>query len=298
MAHPLDPAWAKIRRAETHIKDLNREVAAFIGARHYRLVPKLNDEGTEEVWSIDVGPLDDTIEAIAADAVHNLRTPLDKMLAAGFRAGALHKARADIGKLKFPASNHLNEFKTVLTRLEEHLTGPVIQFLREIQPFKGGAGEALWAVNALDNRDKHRALLEPIKISFSTAEHRQVRVLDGFLLRLGSARGKHMVPVPDAKLGDWHMHQPDQELAPILRLTPGTVRDHYLEFTSAQSDMEVLTVTPGSKVQADIKPALNIGFSDIEVFEGVPVVNALETMRKAVLETVEEFRRRFGMAIV
>jgi hypothetical protein len=291
--HPLEPAFAKIERAETHIKDLNTAIRAFSEARPYRLASKLNEQRTEEIWSIVVNPIPAHIECMAADAVHNLRTPLDKMLAAGFRNAAIHMPKASIQRLKFPGVEHPNELKNILTCLEEHLTGPVIKFLYDAEPYKEGAGHIIWAVNTLDNRDKHRALLEPIKLGFSTAEHRQVKVAGGFLLRMGSRRGKHMVPVPDAKPGAWHMHQPVHALQPILRLAVPSVADHFLEFMSPYDDMEIFTTTPGAKVDADVKPVLNIAFSDVERFEGEPVVKALETMRKAIKTVLDEFRTAF-----
>lgn len=291
--HPLDPAFAKIERAETHIKDINAAIRAFFQTYPYRLAPKLNDKGTEEIWSIAVDPIPGQIECMAADAIHNLRTPLDKMLATDFRNPVIHTPAAVVQRLKFPAVQHLNELKCVLKRLEEHLTRPVIEFLDQAEPYKGGKGATFWAINQLDNWDKHRALLEPVKLGFTTSEYRQIRATDGFILRLGSARGKHLVPSPEAKPGAWHLHQPDEALKPILRFVVPSVKDWFLEFTSPHDDMEILTTTPGSKVNADIEPTLNVAFRDIEGFEGEPVVKALETMRQTVLIVLDEFRRAF-----
>ena len=291
--HPLDPAFAKVRRAEAHIRDLKAAIRAFLNTRPYRLVPQLNEKVTEAVWNFDVDPIPEEIECIAADALHNLRTPLDKMLAAAFRSPGLHRDKASIQKLKFPAAEGAKNLADLLAGQEEHLTKPVIDFLRETEPYPGGAGKAFWTINQLDNRDKHRALLEPIKLSFSTAHFRQVAVHKGYLLRLGSKRGKHLVPVPDARQGAWDMHQPEQTLCPTLRLEPLTVADYYLEFTAPYDDMEVLTTTPGAQVHANVKPNLSLAFSDSRSFEGVPVVNALETMRESVLTLIENFGKRF-----
>lgn len=291
--HPLDSAFAKLERAKAHTSDLSTAIRSFFDTRPYRLASKLNDQGTEEVWSIEVDPIPDSIECIAADAVHNLRTPLDKMLAAGFRNDSLHTAKAAIGCLKFPFADHANGLTAPIQGLEKHLSCDAIKFINDAKPYKNGAGKTLWAINTLDNRDKHRALIEPIKLSFSTTEHRQFRGENGFLLRMGSRRGKHLVPVPEARPGAWDLHQPVEGLAPILRLTPATVSDYFAEFTSPHDDMEVFTTTPGTMVDADVKPSLNIAFSDIEGFEGEPVVEALKTMGKAVEIVLTEFRTKF-----
>ena len=291
--HPLDPAFSKIRRAETHIKHLKAEIRTFLDTRPYRLVPHLNDDATKEIWSFEVDPIPEVMECIAADALHNLRTPLDKMLATGFRNPALHQGKASIRVIKFPFGEGAKHYRDVLPEKEEYFTGAVIKFLRESEPYKGGAGQTLWAINQLDNRDKHHALLEPVKLSFSTTEHRQIRTTGGFALCVGSPRGRHLVPVPDATPGAWHLYQPVEGLRPILRLTPGSLSDYYSEFTSPHNDMEVLTTTPGAKVHADIKPVFNIAFSDVPGFEGIPVVNALETMRESVAEVLDDFSTRF-----
>jgi len=291
--HPLEPAFSKIRRAETHIKDLKAAIRAFLDTRPYRLTSKLNDDATEEVWSIEVDAIPEGIECIAADAIHNLRTPLDKMLASGFRNPSLHQPRTTIQSIKFPFGEGAKNFGDVLIEKKEHFTAGVIKFLCDCEPYNKGAGHTLWAINQLDNRDKHRALLEPIKLGFSTTQHRLVAGVQGFVLRMGSRKGSHMIPVPEARPGAWHMHQPDETLAPILRMTIGSVGDYFLEYTSPYNDMEVMTTTPGAKVYADIKPTLNIAFSEVPGFEGIPVVNALETMRESVAAVLDEFASRF-----
>lgn len=291
--HPLDSAFAKLERAKTHTSDLDTAIRAFLKTRPYRLTSQLNDQRTEEVWSIAVDPVPSSIECLAADAIHNLRTPIDKMLAAGFRNSAIHTSNAVIRGLKFPFADHPNGLKSPLEGLEKHLTLDAIEFINKAQPYKGGAGSILWAINTLDNRDKHRALTEPIKLGFPVIEGRTVAVFSGLLLRMGSRRGKHMVTDPDAPQGARHLVAPSEADAPILRLTPGTVNDYFLEYTAPYDDMEIFTTTPGAKFYADVKPSLNIAFSDVEGFEGEPVVKALETMRKAVEIVLTDFRAKF-----
>lgn len=291
--HPLDPAFSKVRRAEAHIKEMKSAIRTFLDAIPYRLVAKPNDEATEAVWKIEVDAIPENIECIAADALHNLRTPLDKMLTADFRNPLLHHDKAAIQKVKFPAAEGPKHLRDVLANQEEHLTPPIIKFLRDAKPYPGGTGHVLWTINQLDNRDKHRALLEPIRLGFSTLEVGRIAVFEGALLRLGSKRGKHMLPAPDAVPGAWDMHQPDVALRPIMRRPPLTVSGAFLEFTAPYDDMEVLTTTPGAQIYANIKPTLNIAFSGATGFEGVPVVNALETMRESVLALLEDFGKRF-----
>ena len=101
-----------------------------------------------------------------------------------------------------------------------------------------------------------------------------------------------MIPVAGATQGAWHMHQPVEKSKPILRANPLT-GGTYLEFTAPHNDMEILTTTAFTKVDADIKPALNIAFSEIEGLEEEPVVAVLQKMRDVVEGTLVEFRDRF-----
>ena len=265
---------------------------AFLDTNPYRLISRVNRRKTEEIWSFAVDPIPQEIECIAADAIHNLRTPLDKMLTAGFREQAIHHLSAKTQGIKLPATDSLNHLNANLTKLEDHLTRPVIRFLRDLEPYQGGSGELLWVINTLDNWDKHRALLQPVRPMITNTEFGQIKVASGQMLRMGSRRGKHFVPVPDARPGAWHMHQPVEALRPIFRIKPAST-ETYLEFTAPHDDMEILTTTPGAHLSANIKPVLNIAFSDVPGWEGLPVLVSLETMRKKVLDVLTSFQDQF-----
>lgn len=293
MSHPLDASYSKIERAEAHIKELNTKVGEFFARNPYKVRSKLNEQGTEDVWSVVVEPIPAEIECIAADAVHNLRTPLDKMLAAGFRNPNIHTPTAVIQSLKMPFADHVNDAKNQLLRMEEHFTAPAIKFVADAEPYKGGAGHSLWAINKLDNRDKHRALLEPILPVFSSTAVRNLQFNDGSLIRIGSTRGKHMFSQFDPVEGRWMLVAPTDEARPIYQLAPATMSDYFLEFHSPHDDMEVAATMPNTKLKADIKPTLSIAFSDIEGFEGEPVIKALQQMRETVLVSLREFQNRF-----
>jgi hypothetical protein len=288
---PLEPAFAKLRRAEAHIEDLQAAINSFLKSNPYRLISQVNEDGAKEVWSIKIDPIPWEIDAIAADAVHNLRTPLDKMLAVGFRHPTIHTKQAIAQKLKFPGIRHFNELKTILASLEEHLSRPVINFLRDAEPYEGGAGQIFSAINTLDNRDKHRSLLEPIKLGFATAEIRSMNFRKGSLLRVGSPRGHHLdLAFDEAGKPCWIA--PRDDTGPTMRLRVPSTSDYFLEFLSPYDDLEVLT-TVGAQYNANVQPILNVAFRELRSFEGKPVLDVLETMRQAVSSTLMKFRSDF-----
>jgi len=285
--HPLDPATSKLKRADQHIGALEAEVEKFLRSDPYRFDGKTNKKKAREVWSIVVDPIPADIEVIAADAVHNLRTPLDKMLASGFRDPRLHTSQSSAQKIKFPGVRHVKELRTVLAGLGQHLTPDVIDFIESTEPYIGGAGEAICIINALDNRDKHRALLEPMKSGFATLGMEEVKVYEGRMFRLGSSHGTNFIDN-----GDGYWVAPTDEKRAILRKNEVSGR-HYMEFWSAHDDMEVFTLTPGAKFDIKIEPHLNVSFKDAGGFDGVPVVDALRSMQALVTKIVTDFRAKF-----
>ncbi|MEH3105497.1 MAG: hypothetical protein PGN12_16550 [Sphingomonas phyllosphaerae] len=291
--HPLESSFAKLERARLHIRDVDSAIKLFFDKRPYRLAPEVDASGAEEVWSfvLDAIPLE--IECAIADAVHNIRTPLDRMLSAGFRYDKIHTESAKPGALKFPVGNHANEMPSLLKYLSDHFTVDVIDFLREIEPYRGGAGDIIWVINTLDNRDKHRSLAEPIKMSFTDLAFQELVITGALLLRWGSRKGQHLVRAPEAlpKPGKNVMHQPVDELRP--RVIGNSVADRRFLFSSPHDDMEFITTTPGAGIYSNFEPTFNIGLHDMARFSGVPVVSALTELYDSVETILMRFEERF-----
>jgi hypothetical protein len=291
--HALDPAFAKIDRSKTHIRELGAAIAEFAGGSPYRLVPKLNRKGDKHTWNVVTDPIPDEIESIAHDAIHNLRTPLDKMLTAGFRASGVHNKNALIGLIAFPTGGSRKQFESALAKQEQHLSNAVTDFLNDAQPYVGGRGELLWAVNKLDNRDKHRTLLAPIKLAMRASNVSDLKVWSGQLFSLGSRRGQHLLLIPEGMPGGKGLYQPNDAARPILRTNHALVKGNYLEFAGAHDDMEVMTTSVGARIEIDLTPEMNVAFSQIDGFEGEPVVKLIWRMCEAVEATLNAFREQF-----
>lgn len=284
----LAPAFAKLKRAETHIADLNRAVEAFSASHPYKIVSNVYDG--KQIWRFQPDCIPDDIEAIAADAIHNIRTPLDKMLTALAEKRASKKGKRHRG-ISFPTGRDLDGFKGALARQEEYFAGDVIEFLRSTEAYPGGKGRLLFAIHDIDLGDKHHAILVAISVGSTAKYMGTLGVTNGSVLMIGSLRGKHMVPEFDPKTGTTPLYQRVAELAPVLRKpTPGKF---VLEFTGPHDDMIFLTTTPGASLQSDFELALNIAFSEVEGFEGEPAVSFLENARQTVSGVLSEFEKRF-----
>ena len=74
----LAQTFAKIERAKEHIRDSDRERAAFLGGDPYTLTPEFNRETSSTLYFLDeCREIPFNIPLIAGDAIHNLRTALD-----------------------------------------------------------------------------------------------------------------------------------------------------------------------------------------------------------------------------
>lgn len=289
---PLASAFAKIKRAETHISDLNTAIGAFLETSPYKIVSEIDPDHPREVWRFVPDCIPDPIQNIAADALHNLRTPLDKMLTAYAEhvAPAPQKGKRHRG-IGFPAGRRKDLFEDALARQEESLPDPVIKFLKSTEAYPGGKGHLLAALHEMDLDEKHHPILMPINLGTRKKQMGSVKTFGGFPLMFGSKRGAHMVPAPDAKPGAWHMVAPNDDVRPILRQDSSGRR--YLEFAGPSDDMEFLTTTPGAQVEIDFQPTLNIAFRQIQGFESEPVVEVLKQLSEIVTGILVAFEKRF-----
>jgi hypothetical protein len=283
---PLVAAFAKAEWAEAKIKDYDAEIRAFFAARPYEITSKANRNGTKEVWKFRLTQKIPQRFSVEAGAIlNNLRSPLDQVIAAlaFIRTGSEASAAFPFGRTK-------NEFETALRKQEKLLPVGAGNIIREARPYPRGNG-LLWALNHLDRRNKHRPALVPIRTKMLT-NLRSIKGTHGYVLRIGSRRGAHLIPAPDARPGKWDMIQPVLAKRPIYRCS-GDTEQSWLEFACPYNDMEFLSTTPGAKFEIYIEPTFDIAFSEINGLEGKPVVAVLNDMRHLVERILLTFEKRF-----
>jgi hypothetical protein len=285
---PLASAFAKLKRAESHIGNLDEAIKAFIDSRPYKIVSNFY-EG-KQIWRFAPDCIPDDIDAIAADAVHNVRTPLDKMLTelAEKRSPKGGKRHRGIG---FPSGRDADAFKAALARQEEYFAADVIEFLRDTEAYPDGKGQIIFAIHDIDLGDKHHPVLTTIKLANTSTSFGELRAIKGTILMAGSPRGQYMIPEFDPDTGARPLRQRVAELCPKLsEPSPGKF---VLEFRGPHDDMIFLTTTPGAEFQSDFEPTLSVAFSEVQGFEGEPAINFLENARKAVAGVLTAFEKRF-----
>ncbi|HVU60233.1 MAG TPA: hypothetical protein VHD58_01095 [Mycobacteriales bacterium] len=148
----------KVGRAKEHIDHLETVVSAFHESRPYRLVPDFTIEPPDWVH-IRVHfdkPLPASVPLIIGDAVHNLRSALDHFAHCAVPSPTTDTAFPVMRKGPTPTTAALKG------HVKGKLKGTSLalqQAVCALQPYEGGDGHWLWALDQLDVIDKHRLLI-------------------------------------------------------------------------------------------------------------------------------------------
>src|ERR1035437_1403736 len=151
----LSEALAKIERAKEHIRDLDRERAAFLGSNPYTLTPEFNGETSSTLYFLDeCRDIPDVIPLIAGDAIHNLRTALD-YLACGL---VKDNGNEPTSHTYFPISECAEKYRPESKRKTEGVSDAVKQAIDAFKPYRGG-DDTLYGLHRLDIIDNQTLLL-------------------------------------------------------------------------------------------------------------------------------------------
>jgi hypothetical protein len=158
----------KLKRAEKHIFNLEREIQAFLDSEPYKVGTKPNSQFPDVLppvyylASARVVPV--KIALIAGDAIQNLRSSLDHLAwhlvdigQANLPAPLTESERKRIG---FPITDTDSpaEYEASRRRKVKGMTQAAIDAIDKTKPYKGG-NDALWKLSQLNNIDKHRLLI-------------------------------------------------------------------------------------------------------------------------------------------
>ncbi len=154
-------ARLKIQRANRHITELDAELRAYTEGGCFSIDMKYKTDLSDCVVMLRPSkPIPNSLPLIVGDALHNLRTALDHVVAACFVSQGL-----DPDTCHFPFRKKVEEFvpdkgklKTLLETIETALPGARNCILDEIQPYEGGK-LGIYPLNPLDLIDKHNELL-------------------------------------------------------------------------------------------------------------------------------------------
>jgi hypothetical protein len=168
MAHPLDGALAKVRRAEEHLSSLQQEVGRWREQNRDPMARENNSKRTEfrfyTNWSHPPDPVRWAL--LLGDGIHNLRSALDHLVYAC--SGPYPPKRCEFPIMRNRDRYFLPERDESggLYKIRGIRDGVVRTFIEEAQPWKDPQRlneHWFWIIHQLDIQDKHR-LVTPVAL--------------------------------------------------------------------------------------------------------------------------------------
>lgn len=175
----------KVRRAKQNVRDFDRVTKEFFDSKPYAIETEDHPETGEYFKRLmRLSPIDPQISAVFGDILFNLRSALDylacQLALLGLPNGTTLNDKA-LKSVYFPigddAANYIARCKTQVVPLRPDAK----KLIDEIEPYRGGKGELLWTIRALNDADKHRLL-----VTAATAVG-QMRVQTGHILATAKA---------------------------------------------------------------------------------------------------------------
>jgi hypothetical protein len=148
---------SKIRWAKEHLKNLHDRWRVFETGT-YLISVKQDAETGDDFLELDTSHIiPDDFLLITGDVIHNLMAALDYAMN-DVEFAAINTRRRHT---KFPVRNTKDELiATVNGALNDKDREQVKNFIvNDVEPYKGGKGDLIWALYHLDIEDKHRLLI-------------------------------------------------------------------------------------------------------------------------------------------
>jgi hypothetical protein len=259
---PIGPIVSRIERAKKHILDLEEAWNAFSQEGAYTILFKDDPQKKERSYylaAVKNFPLD--FPLIIGDAIHNLRSALDHLAHLLMSVGTA--SPGPFPHVYFPISEDASKYKADSRRKVQGMRQDAIEAIDAIEPYGGGAGEALYQLHCLNNIDKHRLLL-------TVWSYLQAHTL------LPSQRAK----VTERYIGSYPGGTP-----PDLRhvLIAPTVKHFPLK------EGDVLLTIPHSEMEATMQLRLDIAFGEPKIIEGKSVFESVHNWMNLIRALVFRF---------
>lgn len=165
MSHPMDGCWAKIERANEHIKYLTEELQRFLedNAGRYRIVAQLHDKRDDRLFVVKafddgIAPVPLRLCVIVGEVLHQLRSSLDHLIWALAR-----RKHANPGfKIGFPVCETRDKYeKSIKNGIVKGISGKTLPLIEAVQPYRESAPRKspLFILDDLNITDKHKLLM-------------------------------------------------------------------------------------------------------------------------------------------
>ena len=151
-------AKAKLDRAAEHYGAFQLVLDRYIGSQPVSLVLKQSPDGSGEDFYVSKRDLPPELNMIFGDCVHNLRCVLDHVV---MSLAIANGGDPNDRRTAFPAYNTAAEFQQKSQGSLHLLDAAGRAFVESVQPYnRHGRPGTLAELNFLDNRDKHRSVID------------------------------------------------------------------------------------------------------------------------------------------
>lgn len=199
MSELFHGARLKIERAKKHIRDLNALLVSEAVQGHFHAIQVESDldTGCDSLKFELSQAVPEEFMCIVGDALHNLRTALDFVANDIEFAGTGQRTKYT----KFPVYDTRDKLIAAINGGFKHKAPErVVNFILDVvQPYEGGDGDSIWALDALDIEDKHRLLIPHLQWQWI----RNIRYKDEsgevFVVPEWAATGEHTPDFPTGK---------------------------------------------------------------------------------------------------
>jgi hypothetical protein len=281
---PLMWPYRKIKWANTKIQRLDAKIKTRFRRDSYPTRSRLNLEGTEEIHEFRPPNVTADMQVEAKNILQNLREPLDNILSI-----ISDHAGGKTSGISFPFGDSTEKYRAEIIKLKELLPQAAIEVIEEARTYPGG-NEHLRAMHYFARDQRHRIPIDPINVSTAYAM-RSLGMYSGQLIRLGYKHGTHMVR--DSRN---NLVVPKGVPEPEF-LTGGGGNEPRVIFrpniAGGDNDMEFITVTPGAKFEADVKPTFEITLAEIPALKREPIITSLNQISRLVEDIVLALEKRF-----
>jgi len=264
--HPLDGIWAKIQRADEHIKNLNAEINALIGSDAYRLVGEPDTDPRQCIVRA-VGPEPPLrLSVIVGEIVHQLRSSLDHLVCQLVRENKKSVNRAH----QFPICDTPKEFEAACNRGRiKGISGSARSLIEARQPYRQSEDikrNFLYVLREIDDADKHRLLTLVIATTNS--------------FQLGIGGGE---PTAGKKGDPINIVGASPPTSPPQRPTEQGTEVLRLYFGEPEPDVKVAG-----------KAVVEIMFGDLGPMTEQPVIYVVQQLRDKTVRLLDAFRGEFA----
>jgi hypothetical protein len=279
---PLLWPHRKIKWANAEIKKLEAKINTRFKRDSYPTRSRVNSERTEEVHYFRAPNVTAEMQVSVKNILQTLREPLDNTLAI-----ISEKTGGKTSGISFPFGDTMKKYCAELTKLEQLLPEEAVKIIRNAKTYPGG-NEHLRALHYIARDQRHRIPIDLINVGLAFHMN-SLGIRSGQLIRLGYRNGSHMVldtsnnlVVPDGVPAPEMLFDRGDGL-PTASFRPGP----------GDNQMEFITVTPGTKFEADIKPSFNIALAEVPAFKREPIIITLKQISQLVEGIILTFERRF-----